>query len=103
MDKYIIETEATVIEIEGEKWLIVLNTFNYGSPEAKHLASEEIWRLRGSYHNLVTGVRRPDGTYEFACPPVLQEKIRIRILPNQPWKKVRLYPPPDLPSKRNEP
>ena len=103
MDKYVIDTEATVIDIEGEKWLIVLNTFEYGSPEAKHLASDELWRLSDHHRNFVTGMKRPDGTYGFACSGELQEKIRARILPDHPWKKFRLYPPSDLPSKLIEP
>ena len=75
MDKYVIDTQATVIDIEDEKWLIVLNTFDYGSPEAKHLASDELWRLSDHHRNFVTGMKRPDGTYGFACSGELQEKI----------------------------
>jgi len=95
MDKYIVETEATVLDIDGEKWLIVLNTFDYGSPEAKHLASDELWRLDERVRNFVTGMKHADGTYGFACSEELAAKIRARILPNHPWKKFRLYPPPD--------
>ena len=102
MDRYIIETEATVLDIEGEKWLIVLNTFDYGRPEAKHLASDELWKLRARFPNFVTGMKRPDGTFGFACSDQLEAKIRARLLPNHAWKKIRLYPPSDAASKPEE-
>lgn len=93
MHTYIIDTEATVLEIDGEKWLIVLNTFDYGSPEAKHLASQEIRKWEERVPNLITGMKRKDGTFGFACSQEHAAKIRARLLPNHPWKKVRLYPP----------
>lgn len=92
MERYIIETEATAIEIDGEVWFIVLNAVDYGSPEAKHLASEELWKLR-RLPRFVTGMKRSDGTYGFACSEELEVKIRARISPDHPWKKFRLYPP----------
>jgi hypothetical protein len=93
MHTYIIDTEATVLEIDGEKWLIVLNTFDYGSPEAKHLASLEFRKLEDRIPNLVTGMRHEDGTIGFACSDEHADKIRAQLLPNHPWNRVRLYPP----------
>lgn len=101
MDKYIIETEATILDIDGEKWLVVLNSVDYGSPEAKHLASDEIWKLHDRVSNFVTGMKWPDGTYRFACSEELEAKIRAKISPNHPWKKFRLYPPLDEPGRRS--
>ena len=90
MNKHIKNKEVTVIEIDGEKWLIVLNASVDGSLEAKHLASDEIWKLNNSCDHFLTGRRNSDGTYEFACSEELQEKIRAKILRGHPWKKVRL-------------
>lgn len=96
MHTYIIDTEATVLEIDGEKWLIVLNTFDYGSPEAKHLASEAIRKLENRIPNFITGMKREDGTFGFACSNEHAAKIRARLLPDHPWKKIRLYPPTNV-------
>ena len=93
MHTYIIDTEATVLVIDGEKWLIVLNTFDYGTPEAKHLASQEFGKLEDHIPNLVTGMRHEDGTFGFACSDEHAAKIRAQLLPNHPWTRVRLYPP----------
>ena len=93
MHTYIIDTQATVLEIDGEKWLIVLNTFDYGSPLAKHLASEELWKLTDLIPNFVTGMKHEDGTFGFACSREHAAKLRARLLPDHPWKKFRLYPP----------
>lgn len=93
MHTYIIETQATALEIDGEKWLIVLNAIDYGSPEAKHLASEELWKLANRIPNFVTGMKREDGTFGFVCDDITAAKIRARLLPNHPWKTIRLYPP----------
>jgi hypothetical protein len=93
MHKYIIDTEATVLEIDGEKWLIVLNTFDYGSPEAKHLASQELHKLGDRVPNFITGMKRKDGTFSFVASDDMAAKINANILPNHPWKRVRLYPP----------
>ena len=103
MDKYIIETQATILDIDGEKWLIILNSFDYGSRESKHWASEGIDWLHANCRNYVTGMKRPDGTFGFACSAELEEKIRARIGPDHPWRTVRLFPPPDALSKPNEP
>ena len=96
MPTYIIDTEAIVLEIDGKKWLIVLNAFDYGSPEAKHLASEELWKLAERIPNFVTGMKREDGSFGFACDEETKAKIRARLLPNHPWKKFRLYPPTNV-------
>ena len=98
MDKYIINTQATTIDIDGEKWLIVLNRFDYGSPEAKHWASEGIDWLMAHYPNVVPAMKHSDGTYGFACFGELADKIRARITPDHPSQNIRLYPLPDSPS-----
>jgi hypothetical protein len=41
-DKYIVESEYAVVEIDGEKWALVLLTFDYGSPQAKTLVSNAL-------------------------------------------------------------
>ena len=96
MHTYIIDTQATVMEIDGEQWLIILNTFDYGSPEARHLASEAFYKLDKLVPNVITGMKRDDGTYGFACSLEHADKIRARLLPNHPWKKFRLHPLPNI-------
>jgi hypothetical protein len=99
MDQYIIDTDATILEIDGQQWFVMLNTFDYGSPELKHLASDAQWKLREHIPNFVTGMKHADGTYGFVCSDELADKIRAKLKPNHPWKKFRLYPLPDLPPK----
>jgi hypothetical protein len=94
MGEHIVETEATVVEIDGERWAVVLLTPDYGSPEAKRLVSDEVWRLLGKHDNLVTAMKRADGTLGIVASPEFQEKIRAAIPRDHKWTKVRLYPPP---------
>jgi hypothetical protein len=96
MHSYIIDTEATVLEIDGEKWLIILTIFDYGSPEAKHLASQAYYELEKRVPNIIFAMKREDGTFCFIASDKMAAKIRARLLPNHPWKRVRLYPPPAL-------
>jgi hypothetical protein len=103
MGKYFIDTEVATIDIDGEEWVILLNTIDYGSREAKHWASEGIDWLEKRWPNVVLAMKRSDGTYGLACSGELEERIRARISPELQWKKVRLYPPPDWPSKLNGP
>jgi hypothetical protein len=93
MEKHIVETEATIVEVDGQKWAIVLIAFDYGSPEAKTLVSDEIWRLLGKHDNLLTAMWRSDGKLGVVASPELEEKIRAKILPGHKWIKVRVYPP----------
>ena len=93
MDKFIVESEAATVEIDGEKWLLILLAFDYGSPEAKKLVSDQIWKLRKSNPNIITGVRREDGIFGFSVSPEFEEKIRDKIALGVQWKKVRIYPP----------
>ena len=93
MDKHIIETKATIVEVDGQKYAIVLLAFDYGSPEAKTLISDEIWRLIGKHDNLLTAMWRSDGKLGVVASPEFEEKIRAKILPGHNWVKVRVYPP----------
>lgn len=91
-DKYIIESEGAFVEIDGEKWMLVLLAIDYGSPEAKTLVSDQVWKLRESNPNLVTGIRKDDGSFGFAVSPEFEKKIQNKIKLGVQWKKVRLYP-----------
>lgn len=93
-DKHIIETEATVIEIDRQKWAIVLITFDYGSLEAKLLVNNEVCRLLVKHDNLLPAMWRSNGKLEVVASPELEEKICAKISPNHKWVKVRIYPPP---------
>ena len=93
MDKYVIETEATIVEIDGKKWAIVLLAFDYGSPEAKTLVSDEVLRLLGQHDNLLTAMWRSDGKLGVVASEELEEKIRAKISPNHKWAKLQIYPP----------
>jgi hypothetical protein len=95
--RHVVLTQFTVLEIDGEKWLIILSAFEYADRESKHLACEEIEKLRRRYQNVVTGLKRDDGKLGFACSSELEGKILARILPAHPWKTIRLYPPLDSP------
>ena len=92
MHQYIVETEATIVELDGEMWTIVMLSTNYGTRKVRRLVSEEVWRLLDEHDRLVTGVRKEDGTLGIAVLPELREKLQARMQPNQKWWKVRLYP-----------
>jgi len=72
--------------------MLVLLAIDYGSPEAKTLVSDQIWKLRESNPNLVTGICKDDGSFGFAVSPEFEEKIQNKIKLGVQWKKVRLYP-----------
>jgi len=93
MDKHIIETEATIVEVDGKKWALVLLAFDYGNPEVKTLVSDEIWRLLGKHDDLLTVMWRSDGKLGVVASPELEKKIRAKILRGHKWIKVRIYPP----------
>jgi hypothetical protein len=89
----------TILDIDGEKWLIIMSAFEYAHPDSKHLACDEFDKLHRKYPNFVIGVRRDDGKLGFSCSPELEEKIRARILPNHKWRKLRIVPPANSPTQ----
>jgi hypothetical protein len=91
-DKYIVESEYAVVEIDGEKWALVLLTFDYGSPQAKTLVSNTLDKYIRS-HRVITGIRRDDGKFGFVASSEFEEKIQAKIKLGVQWQKIRLYPP----------
>jgi hypothetical protein len=103
METYIVESEATVVEIDGQKWTVVLLAFDYGSPKAKRLVSDEVWRWIGKNNRLITAMRHGDGTLGFVASSELQKKLHAAIRPGHKWTRIRLYPPGDGLSESGSP
>jgi hypothetical protein len=89
MDKYIVDSQFIVVEVDGQEWTIVLLTTD---PEARHLVSDKIWEAREKNDHFLTAVPLSDGKLGILASPELEQKILAKISPNREWSKVRLYP-----------
>lgn len=90
MSQKIVESKATVVDLNGEKWAIVLLIID---PEVRSLISDRVWELLGKYDHLLTAIQHEDGTLGFGTgSPELEARILEKIPPVHSWTTVRLYP-----------
>ncbi len=66
MDKYVVEIEAAIVDVDSANWFVVITPLDYGSQAPKRLASNAIWKLREKCENIFTNVTLSGCSLTFA-------------------------------------